>query len=41
MEKLYFEELEEQEEFFWEYVVAGGAGVVCGVVTYVAIAAAT
>ena len=39
--KLFFEELEAMEEPFWDYVAAGAAGVVVGVVLYVGIAAAT
>lgn len=39
--ELLFEELETQEDLFWEYVAAASGGVACGIVVYVAIAAAT
>ena len=36
---LFFEELEAQEDLaWWEYALAGGAGVALGIVAYVAIA---
>lgn len=40
---LFFEELECQENLtpWWQYAIAGVVGVGCGVVAYVAIAAAT
>ncbi len=37
--ELFFEELEAQEDLFWEYVAAGAGGVACGIVVYIAIAA--
>jgi hypothetical protein len=38
MNNLVFEELEVQEELDWGVVIAAGAGVLCGIVVYVAIA---
>lgn len=40
---LFFEELENEECLtpWWQYAIAGGAGVAVGVVVYVAIGAAT
>lgn len=42
-ETLYFEELESEECLaeWWQYALAGVGGAACGVVAYVAIAAAT
>ncbi|AGX41350.1 hypothetical protein [Clostridium saccharobutylicum] len=37
-DELVFEELELQEDLFWEYVAAGSIGVAGGIVVYVAIA---
>lgn len=42
-ETLFFEELENEECLtpWWQYAIAGASGLVCGVVAYVAISAAT
>ncbi|MCX7842335.1 MAG: hypothetical protein N2489_04600 [Clostridia bacterium] len=39
---LYFEELEAHEELteWWEYALAGAAGIACGIVVYVIVAGA-
>lgn len=41
--ELFFEELEAQEELteWWQYALAGAAGIGLGIIAYVAIGAAT